>query len=147
MIKKLFQKIYDFIQWTKKWHFCHVFLVGSFATTTGFFIFITILFAISFTPLFGNNISIAENIIAYINLYMLFWLFAFVCLFLPSIFIQIFFAAFNFIKYKKIYITNNFLLNNKIYNLIYVFSFVFSAYLLLFTNAGHKLFIIKNWFR
>ncbi len=138
MIKKLFLKIYDFIQWTKKWHFCHVVFVGA-----SFFGLAIYLYFLLFDILTFNLTSFLLDIFKIFYYYSLYFIVTFAhFLFVPAIIIQIFFVIFNLIRHKKVPITSDFLLNNKKYNIVYVFAFLITIFLYLFKDLMFN--IIKN---
>lgn len=112
MVKQILDKLNNFIQWTKKWHICHLFL-----NTFWVFFILGIFCALAEEDIqkhFLNIIQdymILESIVLY---YMLFW-----CL--P---IVLLISILEYVKGKKIYVKNNFFLNNKAYNMLYTISFI-----------------------
>ena len=126
MLKNIFSKINNFIQWTKKWHFFHVFLISS--------SFVMLMFTI-FSIMDPDWIG--ELKFTYFFLSFLIFVFAIII----ALIIQILFSIINFCVYKNIQIRNHFLSKNKIYNGIYYFlslytivSFIILIFSLIFTD-------------
>jgi hypothetical protein len=121
MIRKLINKLYNFIQWTKKWHFCHVlFVPATFATllTSDCFILLCLIY-----DLLQQHKTTSFEEIAAIHCFC--YEITCICLFIPAVITQIFFITFNSIKSRKPFVTNNFLLNNKVYNTVYVIAIMY----------------------
>ncbi len=107
MIKNLILKFNNFIQWTKKWIVCHLFID----------IFM-LLFVHCLIVEYPFDIDEFIEIICYSTIFiylMFFWI-------LP---ISLIILTFEQIKGRQFFIKNSFLLNNKIYNRFYIFSFIF----------------------
>lgn len=140
MIRKFINKLYNFIQWTKKWHFCHLLLVPVFLTTIltgdliGIFFFIYLVMQLKFR----------EAFLTFLYYHLLFYALVIYCITIPVTIMTIYFAIINFIKSKKPFIFNGFLLNNKYYNLIYIISlfnfFCFIIFRLLPSELLSKIF-------
>ncbi len=111
MFKNILSKINNFIQWTKKWHFFHAFLILS-----------------SFIMLMCTIISLMDPDwigglrLTYYFLSFFIYLFAIAI----ALVIQILFSLINFCIHKNIQIKKHFLLKNKIYNGIYYFLFLYT---------------------
>ena len=112
MFKKIFKRINDFIQWTKKWHFFHVFMLPAIPMLLLFFLII-----------FIDRHSI--NADTFDTCFML-SLLCYIQSFFIALIIQIFFFIFKAILRQNCKITNKFLLNNKIYNSIYTIMFIYT---------------------
>ena len=111
MLKNILTKINNFIQWTKKWHFCHVFLLIS-----SFIMFMFTIFSLMAIDWIG------ELKFTYFFLPEFIYIFAIVI----ALIIQILFSLINFCIHKNIQIKNRFLLNNKTYNGIYYLMFLYT---------------------
>lgn len=105
MIKVLIQKFNNFIQWTKKWHVCHLFI----------HIYMILFYFIITSNLENSNyISDKLIIISLVFYFMLYWSY-------PIILIV---SIISHLKKKTVFISNEFLLHNKLYNLYYYLSFL-----------------------
>ena len=127
MIKKFFNKIYNFIQWTKKWHFFHFFING---TTLIILFLVTAFFLFIYTYI--NNPTIIcinsnrrnnadDNFILFIFFEHAFATF---CTGIIGLFVEIIFLLRKLLINKKCCITSKFLLCNKFYNIYYILSFL-----------------------
>ncbi len=111
MLKNILSKINNFIQWTKKWHFFHAFLL------------ISSLVMLTMTGISLPYTGWIENLqLTYYFLSFFIYLFAIAI----ALIIQILFSIINLCIHKNIQIKNHFLLKNKIYNGIYYFMFLYT---------------------
>ena len=118
MVKNFFNSINNAIQWTKKWHFMHLFFVLAFVLDfllVSFYLFIGYLSVGAGEP---SKDALEETL----NIYILGDFCFLYILFIPALVLSILFAIINFIKFSKPYVVNGFLLYNKYYHLIYIFS-------------------------
>lgn len=107
MIKNLILKFNNFIQWTKKWIVCHLFIN-----------------ALIFLFIYGLIVEFPNSIDAFLDILTAFAFF--ICLaFFYILPISLIISIIEHIIKKRLFVKNNFLLNNKIYNLYYIFSFIF----------------------
>ncbi len=124
MFRKFIEKINNFIQWTKKWHFCHVLFVGTF------------LLVVPYIFLFLKNLI--SEIIILIQMpncifesfdYIPFWIFYFVGTLIVIAFLALIIQVFTIIKRafarKSIFVQSSFLLHNQYYNRFYTISFIY----------------------
>ena len=121
VLKNILSKINNFIQWTKKWHFCHLLFVPAMFLTllTGdCFIFLCLIYDLL---TLHKTISFEEVAVIHNFCYEI----TCICLFVPVVIMQLFFVIFNSIKSRKLFVTNSFLLYNKIYNIIYVIAIIY----------------------
>ena len=132
MIKRIFSKLYNIIQWTKKWHFFHVFL---FFTVTIWQVFIM---SFLLSELITNNFkinNIINNILSMEAIIVYFFAapIVYFASFLAASLIQIIMSFICVFSHKGIKIKSEILQYNKEYNSIYSFSFIYSAlFLILF---------------
>ena len=117
MLKKIFNKVDRFIQWTKKWHFFHIIVGGNAIGCAIIWILITLI-EISNMKTF----SIGDFLFSLIFITPLFVSGFLLFIALP---IAIVISLYNCIFKKNIEITNNFLLNNSKYNIIYYISLIY----------------------
>ena len=117
MFKKIFKRINDFIQWTKKWHFFHVFIIPNTFT----FMFICFVMP-KCSLLLMDYYSNAEIVIIFFTICFL----ALITHAIIALCAQIFFLLSNWIKSHNINIKNKFLLNNKFYNILYIIGFIYN---------------------
>lgn len=105
MIKNLILKFNNFIQWTKKWHVCHIYVN----------IFIFLFYATLISEILNKNFSFYKNLLEFMALcaialyYMLYW----------SYTIVLVVSIISHIKKKQIFVKHNFLILNKWYNIHY----------------------------
>ena len=125
MLKNIITKINNFIQWTKKWHFFHVFIIPSyivlFITLTMIFIFIC---EYIYTGKFEYNFMLQYIGVLHSVVFKLF------SIYMPELWlalvVQILFSGINWYLYRNISVKSNFLLNNKRYNCIYVIIWIYA---------------------
>lgn len=110
-MRKFIEKYYSFIQWTKKWHFFHVFflLLNIFVPEFIKYVFFTIIDANREEYWWG----LVYTFILHIFL-----------AFLISICFELFIVIIKIFARKKFYVQSKFLLNNQLYNIIYQFIFL-----------------------
>ena len=122
-IKQLLSTINNFIQWTKKWHFFHLFIIPPFLL----WLFCIMLYSLFFIILFLNRVDFSvkeflmNDIVGSAICIQIFLYFAF---FIIALISQIIFFIVNWIKYKKSGVRNQFMLKNKKYNGIYILAFI-----------------------
>ena len=117
MLKNLITRINNFIQWTKKWHFFHLLLVPN---EFAFFLICLIMF--KYVLLLKEYYSSLEILIVFFVISY----FATTILIIIALCIQAFLLIYNWIKFHNISIKNRFLLNNKLYNILYVIAFIYN---------------------
>ena len=121
MLKNFFKKINNVIQWSKKYHFFHILAIPSFFYVANIFWLCVIAFLKSLgepvNPELGRGIGILYGLlIAYFLVFTL----LFVTIALISQIII-------FIKYRKrglIQISSPILLEDKVYNLFYIYTYI-----------------------
>ena len=128
MFRKFIDKIFNFIQWIKKWHFVHLLFVPTMLIT--FYVSDLVIAFSVITKFVEKNY---ETILYGVSdthfhhyVYILFRML------IPAIIGEIFFVVFNSIRSKKLYVTNNFLLHNEIYNIAFVLSLIYFIALIIF---------------
>jgi len=122
-IKKLLAVINNFIQWTKKWHFFHVFIIPPFL----FSFTCIILYFIFFIILIVNQIhfSIYEFLMNdIVGVFICLEIFLYFIFLIIAIALQILFIIINLTKHQNINIKNEFILKNKKYNGIYILALI-----------------------
>jgi hypothetical protein len=107
MLKNIITKFNNFIQWTKKWHICHIF-VNIYACA----FYLTLYCSISNDLNFFIN-EFEENILTSM-LFLYFMLYY-------ALIIVLLIAIIEHLKKTKLRINNKFLLHNKIYHIYYYF--------------------------
>ncbi len=114
MFKSFFNKITNFYNWTKKWHFFHVLFIP----TSLFFLCNCILFLLVKYIIkdYSNYQILLITWICFFIIHLIFLLIA--------IILEVLFAVINWIKYKNIQIRTSFFIKNKIYNFVYLFAFL-----------------------
>ena len=117
MLKNLITRINNFIQWTKKWHFFHLLLVPN-----AFACFLICLIMFKYVLLLKEYYSSLEILIVFFVISY----FATTILIIIALCIQAFLLIYNWIKFHNINIKNRFLLNNKLYNILYVIAFIYN---------------------
>ena len=121
MLKKIFNKVDHFIQWTKKWHFFHVFFVPN-----AIFALLNLFISIFLYILDICFLSSTKTFIFSFNHLLLMWemyTFLAIVFFILATFVQIVFLIISMIKHKNIQLQNQILLNNKKYNILYCIAF------------------------
>ena len=144
-MKEILNSINDFIQWTKKWHICHLMFTG---TITIIIISITTLLVLdiqktthstkihNYCPIFEDFNNFDWLSLGIFELFVCFVLMLFI-----SLLIYIVIIIVKHLNSKHIHVVNKFLLHNKIYNLYYYFSFLLILFSVIFTTAS---FILLN---
>ena len=127
MLKTCINKFINFIQWTKKFHFFHAFILPSF-----FIIHLGIIITSKPFYIYENItiINLKNFVIDYYLITLFTSLVVYYFLFLFAITCQLIFSMINLIIFKNIFIRNNFLLNNKIYNGIYTIVLIYTTVVL-----------------
>ena len=125
-MKKILIKINNFIQWTKQWHFFHVFFIGSASP----FIFICTIFTFK---LFSNIKSIEltgiiENIAEFFVLTSISVFYFSTILLLPCFLIEVVYFCINTKYRKQPTIFSNFWYTNKYYNYLFVLSCLINVF-------------------
>ena len=133
MLKNIIDSINNFIQWTKKWHICHIYIN----------IFLSIFIYSLFFVLKNKNIlqELFENIVCSVFILYIMAYYALLIILLVSII--------SHIKQKKLHVVNHFLLHNKFYNFYYTFGLIIILICLcypLFTNFLFCLIFIIFYF-
>lgn len=135
MLKRFFSKINDFIQWTKKWHVFHVFILLS--SLVLIIMDVEIYIETHCIHQYGDY---GANFLFHVFSYFIYG-FAIIA----ALVIQIIFFIINWMFHKSLPIRNRFLLYNKIYNGLYCFMFAYTA-----INIGFLLYtwiyIVLNYF-
>ena len=104
-----FSEINNFIQWTKKWHICHIFIN-----------IYTCIFYLALYCSISRDLHIFINALAENLTISLFFLF---CMLYYALIIILIISVIEHIKKKKLRIQNKVLLYNKIYHIYYTHSF------------------------
>lgn len=119
MLKKIFNKIDNFIQWTKKWHFFHIVFVGPLTFLITYFFVLIPLIIIQNPP--SQSITTDEFDIDIPILFFCagFIVIIFIILLFFACFAQLISFLISLINKKTCYIKNNFLLHNKFYDKYY----------------------------
>ena len=134
MIKRFLKRINDLIQWTKKWHFFHVFMLSTTYMYIYFFLethhidLLNIPLIIEQIVYYMNHIpdllNVINNLIEFYFLELLFGGMAEI-VYIPFVIgIQLLFWTINWFKHKNIQVQSKFLLKNKIYNCVYIAAFI-----------------------
>lgn len=129
MFRKLIEKINNFIQWTKKWHFCHILFVGNFVLTAICDLFIIFVFA-TFCILNHQNffrIESLEFVLFCIIICLLILPFTIVI----GIIVEIYVIIKKKILHEKLYVESSFFRESKKYNTLYILSFLFNTFSLI----------------
>ncbi len=125
MIRKYINKLYIFIQWTKKWHFCHVFFIINFLFMV--LCSFVVIFIAFINGIINNQLTELFSIKAILLLY---WFNCIICLFITiytlpiSLIIEIIISCKNKIQHKSKYITSSYLTKNSTYDILYVMAFI-----------------------
>ena len=125
-IKRFLLLFFELIQWTKKWHVCHV-IINCYAISFYILLFFCIyscIFIKDGTPFWDNIVGLIVISDAFLY-YILYF----------ALFIVLLISILEHIKEKKIFVKNKFLLNNTIYNKHYHCLFI-----LIFINLSFLLF-------
>ncbi len=133
-MKNFIEKINSWIQWTKQWHFFHVFFVGSFLLCNWFPYAIMFLYLIGYIYiLFTGDISALTDEDDYSwKLLAVPALLVFLFSHFIIVILGILTELIIFIKRRKhqqtMSVKSSFLLNNKIYNFLYINFVIASVY-------------------
>ena len=133
MLKNIITRINNFIQWTKKWHVCHIYIN----------IFLPIFIYSLFFVLRDKNIlqELLENITCSALILYIMAYYALLIILLISII--------SHITQKKLHIISHFLLHNQFYNNYYSFGLIIIIFCLcypLFTNFLYCLIFLIFYF-
>ena len=148
-MKNPFIFINKFIQWTKKFHFFHVFFVAPFlltlVTIDAFCLYFTCVnFIIS---IISNDFSIFnikegfESFCNFLKFHSYYYILFFFYTTIFSFFTEIFFLMSNKIRKNSLFITNIFLLKNKLYNTIYILAILLFIHTITFLCLYNNLTI------
>ena len=120
-MKNFFVYFNKIIQWTKQWHFFHVCCAGSLAIILTIMILLNIISLINEHRLLDDlNFVLAFGLL--ISADMCF-------LKIPLLILSLSLMILNYFKYKNCKVINEFLLNNKIYNIFFIISLIFYLYI------------------
>ena len=125
MIRKLINKLYIFIQWTKKWHFCHVLFISNFLFMT---LYSLLIIFIAFIDIVLNNQFI--EIFSIKTILLFYWFNCIMCFFvtmytLPiALIVEIIIFCKNRIQHKNNLVISPFLTKNNKYNKLYMIAFL-----------------------
>ena len=122
MLKKIFNKVDHFIQWTKKWHFFHIVFVGPLTfLITYFFVLIPLIIIQNppSQPITTDEFDIDIPILIFCAGFIVI---IFIILLFFACFVQLVLFLISLINKKTCYVRNNFLLHNKFYNKYYEIS-------------------------
>ena len=133
-MRKFIEKINNMIQWTKKFHFFHIWLIPGFL----FALFPLLLLILTFlTLIFEPSIFDEMGRACGIAFFMFMFYIAiayFVTFLLGLVYQIILYLSARFFRKDNVHVQSKFLLNNKFYNFIYIssilFNFIFTLYLL-----------------
>ena len=140
MIKRFLKKIDDLIQWTKKWHFFHVFIIPFYIV---FFITLAIIFIFLCDYLFIGKFNYGSMMSYICALHTFSYLVFFILMleFWVALIAQTLFSFINWYLYRNISVRSKFLLNNKRYNNTYVIGWIFTIIcFILYKTCTHLIF-------
>ena len=127
MLRKCIKKIDSIIQWTKKWHFFHVLFIGP-------FILLSSVFAYAYSRDYSTSSSVScPNCVdpttiypdtpEFLTVVVIFIVIACIHLSLMAApVVEVLAVVIKAILRRKLCVEWNFLLNNKLYNIIYILS-------------------------
>ena len=128
MFRRFIEKIYNFIQWTKKWHFVHLLLVPTMLVT--FYVSDLVIVSSVITKFVVRDYR--TILYGVRDTHFHYYVYILFRMLIPAIIGEIFFVVFNSIRSKKLYVTNNFLLHDEIYNIAFVLSLIYFIALIIF---------------
>ena len=131
MLRKLIKKINDIIQWTKKWHFFHVLHVGTFLLTAICDLFIAFVF-VTYCILNHHvkNIFRIESL-EFVLLCIIICLLISPFTALIATIVEIFVIIKKKIQHKVLSVESPFFIKSKRYNTLYILSFLFNTFCLI----------------